>query len=97
VFLNKFTFEIDLFKAGAEDEFAEAINGLTDNKERRKRFKSLADDPTALEPDQFLKDINSVGKGRFAQRLASILVAGKNDFCPSYIKAALHYLKERLA
>ena len=38
-FLNEFTFEIDLFKAGAEDEFAEAINGLTDNKKMHKRFQ----------------------------------------------------------
>ena len=97
VFLNEFTFEIDLFNAGAEDEFAAAINGLTDNKKMRKRFKDLSDDPSEIDPNQFLKDINSVGKGRFAQRLASILLASESDVCPPYIKAALDYMKERLA
>src|SRR5438128_11527988 len=62
VFLNEFTFEIDLFNAGAEDEFAEAVKGLTENKKMRKRFSDLSADPSALDPDQFLKDINSLGK-----------------------------------
>jgi putative ATP-dependent endonuclease of OLD family len=97
VFLNKFTFEIDLFNAGTEDEFAEAVKDLTDNKKMRKRFSDLSADPAALDPSQFLKDINSLGKGRFAQRLASILLAGGNDVSPPYIEAALDYLKERLA
>jgi putative ATP-dependent endonuclease of OLD family len=97
VFLNEFTFEIDLFNAGAEDEFAQAINGLTDNKKMHKRFEDLANDPTGLDPDQFLKDLNSVGKGRFAQRLSSILLDSESDVCPAYIKRALDYLKGRLA
>ena len=97
VFLNKFTFEIDLFNAGTEDEFAEAVKDLTDNKKMRKRFSDLSADPAALDPSQFLKDINSLGKGRFAQRLASILLAGGTDVCPPYIEAALNYMKERLA
>jgi putative ATP-dependent endonuclease of the OLD family len=71
VFLNDFTFEIDLFKTGAEDEFAAAINGLTTNKKMRKRFEDLSKDPDKLDPGRFLKDIESVGKGRFAQRLNS--------------------------
>src|SRR5581483_9657304 len=97
VFLNDYTFEIDLFKAGAEDEFAQAINGLTDNTNMRDRFEEWAEDPTQLDPGQLLKDINSVGKGRFAQRLASILLASGADVCPAYIKAALDYMKEQLA
>ena len=97
VFLNKFTFEIDLFNAGTEDEFAEAVKDLTENKKMRKRFSDLSADPAALDPSQFLKDINSLGKGRFAQRLASILLAGGTDVCPPYIEAALNYMKERLA
>lgn len=96
IFLNDFTFEIDLFKAGAEDEIARAIKGLTTNKKMRKRFEDLSNDPDQLDSGQFLKDIVSVGKGRFAQRLASILAEEKSNVCPRYIVAALDYLKERL-
>ncbi len=97
VFLNEFTFEIDLFKSGTEEEFVETIKGLTENKKMHKRFEALEDKPDSLIPKQFLKDIDSVGKGRLAQRLAAILLAGETDVCPPYIKAALDYMKEKLA
>ena len=97
VFLNDYTFEIDLFKEGAEDEFAQAMKELTKNKAMHKRFEELSKNPEKLEPKQFLKDIDSVGKGRFAQRLASLLLAAGNDVCPPYIKAALDYMKAKLA
>ncbi len=75
IFLNDFTFEIDLFKAGAGSELAEAVKSLTSNKKMHKRFEALADDPDSLDPKQFLKDINSLGKGRVAQRVAEIFAA----------------------
>jgi putative ATP-dependent endonuclease of OLD family len=97
VFLNEFTFEVDLFRAGAEDEFAEAIKAITSNKKMHERFGALSDDPDILDPERFLKDIDSLGKGRVAQRLASILLAENADVCPGYIKAALDYMKKKLA
>jgi putative ATP-dependent endonuclease of the OLD family len=97
VFLNEFTFEVDMFLAGAEDEFAEAVKELTSNKQMHKRFEALADDPDKLDPKQFLKDIDSLGKGRVAQRLASILLAKSADVCPAYIEAAFDYMKNKLA
>ena len=97
IFLNEFTFEVDLFKAGAEEEFAETIKGLSGNKKMRKRFEALVGDPDSLDPKQFLKDIDSLGKGRIAQRLASVLLAREVDICPPYIAAALDYMKDRLA
>jgi putative ATP-dependent endonuclease of OLD family len=97
VFLNEFTFEIDLFKADNEDEFAETIKGLTENKKMRARFEAWAQDPDTLNPTQFLKDIDSIGKGRLAQRLASILVREDFDASPPYITAALDYMKAKLA
>lgn len=96
VFLNKFTFEIDLFKNGAHEAFAEAIKELTTNKKIHERFNELAEDPEGLDPKQLLKDINSVGKGRFAQRLAAVLQKKNLDVCPPYISAALTYLKGKL-
>jgi putative ATP-dependent endonuclease of the OLD family len=88
---------VDLFRAGAEDAFAEAIKGLTSNKKMRAHFDALASDPEALDPTQFLKDIDSVGKGRLAQRLATIFLDRRPTVCPAYIKAALDYMKARLA
>jgi putative ATP-dependent endonuclease of the OLD family len=80
VFLNTFTFEVDLFKTGAEKEFAEAIKGLTSNTKMHRRFDELSVDPESLDPKQFLKDIDSIGKGRVAQRLASIFLAKNLTF-----------------
>ena len=97
VFLNDFTFEVDLFKEGTEDEFAEAIKKLTDNKKMHKRFDDLSSKSDTLDPKQFLKDIDSLGKGRVAQRLASIFLAQGEDVCPPYIKAALDHMKAKLA
>lgn len=97
VFLNEFTFEIDVFKAGAEDHFLAAIEELTTNKKMHARFASLATDPDSLDPTQFLKDIDSIGKGRMAQRLAAVLVKEDVDVCPKYIESALNYLKAKLA
>ena len=97
VFLNEFTFEIDVFKAGAADYFLTAITKLSSNKKMQERFKSLSADPASLDPTQFLKDIDSIGKGRVAQRLSAVLVDERADVCPAYIKEALKYLKAKLA
>lgn len=96
VFLNQFTFEIDLFKAGAEEIFSSAIAGLTENEEMKERFRALADAPEKLQPEQFFRDLNSLGKGRVAQRIASILLERELDVCPQYIRDALAYLKAKL-
>jgi putative ATP-dependent endonuclease of OLD family len=96
VFLNTFTFEVDLFKTGNEDEFAEAIKGLTNNKKMHVRFDELSTDPESLDAAQFLKDIDSIGKGRLAQRLASIFLKQGIDVSPPYITAALDYMKAKL-
>jgi putative ATP-dependent endonuclease of the OLD family len=97
VFLNTFTFEVDLFREGTQDQFAAAITQLTGNKKMRARFAKLAADPDELDPAAFLKDIDSLGKGRVAQRLASLLLAEGNDVSPPYIKSALDYMKAKLA
>ena len=96
VFVNEFTFEIDLFKNGAHEAFAQAIKGLTTNKKIHERFDNLAEDPDALDAKQLLKDINSVGKGRFSQRLAAVLQKSNLDVCPPYIADALTYLKGKV-
>lgn len=96
VFLNDYTFEVDLFKSGSKRYFQQAAKSLSSNKAMHKRFDRLATDPASLDPKQFLKDIDSIGKGRFAQRLASVLIDEDADVCPEYIRSALEYLREQL-
>jgi len=96
VFLNKFTFEVDVFKAGAEVQFSKAVKALTTNKAMHKRFGALAADPASIDAKPFLKDIDSIGKGRVAQRLAAALLADGVDACPPYIRKALRFLRGKL-
>jgi putative ATP-dependent endonuclease of OLD family len=97
VFLNTFTFEVDLFRAGAHDQFAKAVQGLTDNKKMTARFEGWSKKPASLDAKRFLKDIDSLGKGRVAQRLAGILQAENVDVSPQYINDAVKYMKAKLA
>lgn len=97
VFLNEFTFEVDVFNAKAESYFHQAVKAATGNKAMHARFEALGDAPLTLDAKQFLKDIDSIGKGRFAQRLASVLLEEDADVCPPYIKAALEYMRRKLA
>jgi putative ATP-dependent endonuclease of the OLD family len=95
-FLNDFTFEVDLFYCDAESHFRSAVTGLSTNEAMHKRFAALAARPSSMDPKQFLKDIESLGKGRVAQRLATIFQEEGFDSCPSYIEDALSYLKSKL-
>ena len=96
VFLNEFTFEVDLFRAGMHAVFFDAVKGLSDNAKMHGRFQALAKDPSTLDPVKFLKDIDSIGKGRFAQRLAAVMADKKITACPKYISDAFVHLRDRL-
>jgi len=71
------------------------MEGLGGNSKVRDRMKNWAADPGVLKVDAFLKDIESVGKGRFAQRLASIIAESKTSSCPEYISNGVKYVAER--
>jgi putative ATP-dependent endonuclease of OLD family len=96
VFLNEFTFEVDLFRAGMHAVFLEAVKGVSDNAKMHGRFQALATNPLTVDPVKFLKDIDSIGKGRFAQRLASVMLDKKVKACPKYISDAFVHLRDRL-
>ena len=85
LYLNSHTFEVDLFHSGLEDSFAEAMESLDVSVPMRTRMTDWASEPSDLDVRKFLRDIESVGKGRFAQRLASIVVQKKTSHCPEYI------------
>jgi len=94
IFLNGYTFEIDLFHSGRHKSMCQTLIELTDNKAIIKRAEKWAEKPETLDAKQFLKDISTIGKGRFAQRLTANM---KNKCCPSYIKGAIDYVASRIS
>jgi len=95
VFLNRHTFEVDLFKSGLSDEFAETMDAVGVNAAMKERMKEWAKDRDSLDSSVFLADIEAVGKGRFAQRLASALAESKASACPKYALDAFKYVVEK--
>jgi len=90
VFTNSHTLEVDLFN---DDDFTEHIIETL----REQKFSAIRKgwidgweaDPKSLDVEKYLTLIESVGKGRFAQRLAS-RVAGIEP--PNYIKGAIEFV-----
>jgi putative ATP-dependent endonuclease of OLD family len=92
VFLNEHTLEVDLFRSGYERAFDTAMKDLSDNGAAKRRMTGWAGAPMTLKPEQFLDDINAIGKGRFAQRLAALIDASKDGKCPPYIEKGLRHV-----
>lgn len=89
VFLNNHTFEIDLFESGAHRNICKTLIELTSNTEAKKRALEWCKTPEELDKAQYLKDLEAIGKGRFAQRLSSRINA---EECPEYIRRAIEYV-----
>jgi putative ATP-dependent endonuclease of the OLD family len=89
LFLNEYTFEVDLFKCGRHKSMCKTLSDLTEFKKVVERAEEWKNDPSKLDPERFLGDIEKIGKGRFAQRLAGNMT-GK--LCPVYIKEAIEYV-----
>ncbi|MEX1826792.1 ATP-dependent endonuclease [Luteibacter sp. CQ10] len=92
VFLNSYTFEVDLFRCGMHTYFRDAVSVLTTNKAMKARFNLWAASPDKFNPERFLKDIESIGKGRVAQRLAALLLKSPPPAIPAYITKAFDHL-----
>lgn len=93
IFLNDYTFEVDLFNCGQHEAMCSVLSTLTSNEAIQGRLANWQMSPNSLSPEQFLKDIDTVGKGRFAQRLASNL---HQPNCPDYIREAIEYVVQRI-
>jgi putative ATP-dependent endonuclease of OLD family len=93
LFLNAYTLEIDLFRCGRHKSICKTITELTDVEVARERAENWANDPRSLDEKRLLADIEQIGKGRFAQRLASNM-GGK--FCPAYIKEAIEHVANQI-
>jgi putative ATP-dependent endonuclease of the OLD family len=92
LFLNEHTFEVDLFKCGREKSVTKTLIELAESQAAQERAEGWRDDPKTLNAKTFLSDIEAIGKGRFAQRLAGHL---RSNRCPDYIKEAIEYVVSR--
>jgi putative ATP-dependent endonuclease of the OLD family len=92
LFLNEYTLEVDLFKCGREKSMAKTLIELTESQAAKDRAQAWREHPESLNAKTFLRDIEVIGKGRFAQRLAGHL---KNKNCPVYVKKAIEYVISR--
>jgi putative ATP-dependent endonuclease of OLD family len=89
IFLNDYTLEVDLFKCGRHKSICKTLLELSANDAAKARAQGWMDRPETLDASRLLKDILPIGKGRFAQRLATNMKSGP---CPKYIKDALEYV-----
>lgn len=87
--MNDYTLEVDLFRCGHHKSICKTIAELTEVHVAKQRAEGWVNDPSTLEAKRFLDDIEEIGKGRFAQRLAGNM-AGNS--CPAYIKEAIEYV-----
>lgn len=94
VFSNIDTLEVDLFK---DDDFTQhLLDTLREapwSPERKGWIDGWEEDADTLDVDKYLKMIEAIGKGRFAQRLAS-RVEGVAP--PVYIAGAISHVVERV-
>jgi putative ATP-dependent endonuclease of OLD family len=89
LFLNNHTFEVELFQSGYHQNMCDTLMELTDNNAAKARAKKWRKDPNSIDGSRLLKDIGHIGKGRFAQRLATHI---EDNFCPTYIREAIEYV-----
>jgi len=92
IFLNSHTLEIDLFESGCHRSICKTLIELADSRAVKLRALDWCKEPNSLDKSQFLNDIGAIGKGRFAQRLASRINA---SCCPPYIEEAIKYVAAR--
>ena len=86
-FVGTHTFEVDLFKSGFSEAIKRALTEFAPGPTARAR--AVTYEPKGLDARQLLKDIDEIGKGRFAQRLAQFLPEGQ---CPPYLRKAISHV-----
>ncbi len=94
VFTNIDTLEVDLFN---DNEFTEHIietlREVNFSTERKGWIDKWETDPESLDVEEYLALIETIGKGRFAQRLASRVIGIEP---PSYINGAIEFVSSRV-
>lgn len=93
IFSNLTTLETDLFAVGFAPAIISVLNEYKLSAARKEKIKAWEDDPTKLDPEELLKMIDGIGKGRFAQRMLSY-VDGIDP--PGYITRAIEFVADRV-
>ena len=96
VFVTPRTLEIATFKCGRHKIVTETIEELTTNGAAKERAKVWGATPSSLDGQRFLNDIEEIGKGRFAQRLAGNIMKRGGDACPESVKEAIAHVTEQI-
>jgi putative ATP-dependent endonuclease of OLD family len=96
IFVNDNTLEPVLFEMGLEEEMQEILLEELPrlSAASKTRIQEWVDDPGELDAERLIAFIERVGKGRFAQKLASEVTAAT---CPAYIREALEFIRDELA
>lgn len=93
IFVNDRTLEIDLFKTGFDKNIQtillEELPRLS--QETKDALEGWVSNHDTLDEERLLKLIDRVSKGRFAQRLASLV---QGNICPNYIRLALGKIRD---
>jgi putative ATP-dependent endonuclease of the OLD family len=92
-FLNDHTLEIDLFVQGFHCEITEVLLDAGFGAVRQQRIRGWGADPTTLDGASLITLVEEIGKGRFAQRLASNLVGLEP---PAYIRRGIQFVVDRV-
>lgn len=93
VFLGNWTLEVDLYGAGQHLPVLSTMRALASTEAARARADEAMQSVKINDWQAFLSDIKSIGKGRFAQRLAPALTGSG---CPTYVAGALDWIKARV-
>lgn len=94
IFSNEHTLEIDVFNDGNfTNAVIETLRETPLSEERNAWVNQWEADPDSLNEVSYLKIIESIGKGRFAQRLASRI---KGIAAPTYIADAINFVVARV-
>jgi putative ATP-dependent endonuclease of OLD family len=92
LFVGDVTFEDDLLAAGRGRSISRALKDLAPSKAAGVRADGWLANVNSIDPTQMLKDIVEIGKGRFAQRLASILPPRRAAHGPKFVIDAIDHL-----
>lgn len=93
VFTNRKTLEVDLFEDGFATPIVSVLREYPFSKVRKAKIDEWEADPEELDPALLLKMIDTIGKGRFAQRMLSY-IDGIDP--PEYISGAIEFVADRV-
>lgn len=93
VFSNRNTLEIDLFEDGFADAMIGALREHPFGEQRQGWIQEWEDNNDTLHQKRFMSMIETIGKGRFAQRLIAHM---EDTPPPDYIRNAIAYVAGRV-